>query len=791
MAAGKKTPEKHTPGTSTREQSMRDSAEEQLARIPKRSAALKEQTPEQLVHELQVHQIELETQAEELRRAHLALAESRDKYLDLYEFAPLGYLTLTDKALIAEVNLSGSTLLGVERSSLVNTRFRQFIALEDLHVWDPYFVNVLSREEKQNCTLTLQRKDGSAFPARLEGSRIKSSSGAITARIAFSDITDIWQIEALRESEERFRKIFENSPLGMVLVTPEFRFFSVNPAWISMTGYAEKELLKMTFPDLTHPDHRAGDLEHIQELMKGTIPVYNSEKRYIRKDGSILWGLIRVTVIRDHQGSLRYFAAQIEDITDRKLAEKTLFRILREQQIILDNANIGISLIADRKQIWVNRKTEDLFQYPKEELEGHTTRKLYPSQEAYEQLGRDAYPVLSQGQTYECEQQLIRRDGTQIWVRYNGKAVDPSDPAKGTLWLLEDITGRKLAEAGIHESARYTRSLIEASLDPLVMISPAGRITDVNAATEQVTGYTRDHLIGTDFTDYFTDTGRAKDGYQKVFAEGSIRDYPLEIKNRDGTIRQVLYNAAVYRDGSGTVKGVFAAARDITDRKLVENALALASRKLTLLSGITRHDINNQLLILNGFLGIIKKEMPDPAFEKDFSHVTEASRRISRMIQFTKEYERIGVDAPVWQDCRALADTATQQAPLGAVRVKNDLPSGAEVFADLLIVKVFYNLMENAVRYGGKITTIRFSAEEQEGNHIIVCEDDGEGVAAGEKEQIFARGFGKNTGMGLALSREILSITGITLQETGEPGRGARFELIVPKGAWRMTGKGA
>jgi signal transduction histidine kinase len=102
-------------------------------------------------------------------------------------------------------------------------------------------------------------------------------------------------------------------------------------------------------------------------------------------------------------------------------------------------------------------------------------------------------------------------------------------------------------------------------------------------------------------------------------------------------------------------------------------------------------------------------------------------------------------------------------------------------------VKVCYNLMDNAVRYGGKITTIRFSALKSGDDHLIVCEDDGDGIVAKEKERIFKRGFGKNTGLGLALSREILSITGITITETGEPGKGARFEIVVPKGMWRMN----
>ena len=129
----------------------------------------------------------------------------------------------------------------------------------------------------------------------------------------------------------------------------------------------------------------------------------------------------------------------------------------------------------------------------------------------------------------------------------------------------------------------------------------------------------------------------------------------------------------------------------------------------------------------------------------------------------------------------------TTQVPLGQINVKNDIPAGTEVFADPLITKVCYNLMDNAVRHGGKITTIRFSVEKHNDHYSLICEDDGDGVIAEEKERIFERGFGKNNGLGLALAREILDITGITIHETGEPGRGARFEMTVPKERSRFT----
>ena len=274
----------------------------------------------------------------------------------------------------------------------------------------------------------------------------------------------------------------------------------------------------------------------------------------------------------------------------------------------------------------------------------------------------------------------------------------------------------------------------------------------------------------------------------RTISESSGPFKGLESRSRDNTGRIVVLETSgvPFFDSEGRVHGYRGISRDITERKRAEEALTAANRNLNLLSSITRHDITNQLTVLRGFLKILKKKQTDPSLNEYFQKIAGAAERIAAMILFTKTYESIGVKAPAWQDARTLVDTAAKDVVLSHVRLENDLPAGAEVYADPLVVRVCYNLMDNAMRYGGKITTIRFSAEERDGDRIIVCEDDGEGVPADDKEQIFERGFGKNTGLGLYLAREILSITGITIRETGEPGKGARFEMTVPKGAWRM-----
>jgi PAS domain S-box-containing protein len=344
---------------------------------------------------------------------------------------------------------------------------------------------------------------------------------------------------------------------------------------------------------------------------------------------------------------------------------------------------------------------------------------------------------------------------------------------------------RRSAEAALYESENLNRKLVENIPDYVVVYGPDGKILYANPASAQALGYRTEELIGKSVLTYVTEdyqaTAAARLASRRNGKDTSL--YEIEITGKGGLRRQVMVKGTPiqYGDNPATLLVLI----DITDRNRADEVVQQVIKKLTLLSGITRHEINNQLIALDGYLTILKKKIKDPSLTEIFQKTTFATERISSMIEFTKEYEKIGIHAPIWQDCRTLIGTAGQQAPLGQIKLKNDLPAGDEIFADPLISLVIYNLMDNAVRYGGKITTLQVASENQNGNRIIIFDDDGEGVPVEEKEKIFEYGFGKNTGMGLFLAREILGITGITIRETGEPGKGARFEVMVPKGMWR------
>lgn len=265
-------------------------------------------------------------------------------------------------------------------------------------------------------------------------------------------------------------------------------------------------------------------------------------------------------------------------ISDLELMNTQLKDLMHEQSILLENAPIAIFKIVDRRQVWLNRKAEELFQYSKQEMELHTTRVLYPSDEAYEALGREASPVLSQGGAFETEQELIRKDGHRLRIRYVGQAIDPSDLSKGTLWLLEDVTERRMLELKLSESETKFRNLVMNAPFLVTNVDRAGNIEFINRSME---GFDADKVIGTNSYDYIV--GESKEVYRAALSRTFELQTPQRIivagVGEHGTVRwfETVLGPLV---SDGKMDSAIQVTIDITERKIAEIALQNAREEL-------------------------------------------------------------------------------------------------------------------------------------------------------------------------------------------------------------------
>jgi len=388
----------------------------------------------------------------------------------------------------------------------------------------------------------------------------------------------------------------------------------------------------------------------------------------------------------------------------------------------------------------------------------------------------------------ETEISLLRKKPTIVWAKAT-PFYDEHNNVIGAVESIRDITDLRQYEETIVEGKNRFQELADQLPQGIYEIDLQGSILYADHRTLGIFGYPRDSA----YRDYNIfrmlipeEHSRARQGIRATLETRRIQGNVYTALRKDSTTFPVwIFTAPIVSDDTVTgIRGsiIDLSGIDLADEKVrkYNDIVEATNRKLYLLNSITRHDLQNQLTILNGALELAKTGTADELAEF-LAMAEKAAAAMTKTISFTKEYQNIGVSEPIWQSLDDVVHRASESLP--TTRVSLDIHVGkVRVFADHLLEKVFYNLFENALRHGGEpLTTIQVLAREDESGLLITVEDDGIGITRKDKEKIFERGIGQNTGLGLFLAREILSITGITLQETGIPGKGARFEICVPR----------
>jgi PAS domain S-box-containing protein len=342
---------------------------------------------------------------------------------------------------------------------------------------------------------------------------------------------------------------------------------------------------------------------------------------------------------------------------------------------------------------------------------------------------------------------------------------------------------RKIEKALVDSEAKY-RALVENITEVIFTLNDNDLITYVSPAIKNLTGYSPSDLMGRRFLEfvYTEDIVPFEKGLERT-RRGLAGPFEFRLMTMHSSVRwvQVTGKTMTGKLARCGFQGVIA---DIHERKRVEDALRHANKQIILLTSITRHDILNAVTSLRLSLELIKNE---PLNEKLLHFIEQQEKviaQIQHQINFTRDYQNIGVRAPKWKDIGERFAAAMAVIPGGKVSIEADVKN-VEIFSDDLIERVFANLIENTLEHGGKATTIRFFSEVKGRDLLLVYEDDGVGIPSDEKELVFEHTRRGRISYGLFFSREVLAITGLSIRETGEPGKGVRFEILVPEGLFR------
>ncbi len=550
--------------------------------------------------ELQVSNEELRQQGNELIELNKALRSSEERSRALINNSNDIIRILDNNGKIKFDSPSSTRILGYPEGYFIGKSPFDYIHHEDRE----RVINDLQEVfEKQNrgipTEFRIKNADGSYLPVESVSQNLMDVPGINGIVVTTHPIKDRKKAEeALRLSNMYNRSLIEASLDPLVTIGPDGKITDVNSSTEFITGYSRKELIGTDFSDyFTEPEKAK---EGYQQVFKeGWVRDYPLE--IVHKNGNITQVLYNASVYRDEIGDVIGVFAAARDITELKKAEEEIQRLA---DLVESSDDAIITKDLDGVIISYNKGAERLYGYAAREVKGKHISILTPphlKNEVERFIGR----IKNGERVFHYETKRISKDGEDVDISLTlSPIIDQFGKLIGISTIARDISENKKAEKKLELASKYNRSLIEANLDPLVTIGPDGKITDVNSSTEFITGYSRNELIGTDFSDYFTEPDKAREGYKEAFREGRVRDYPLKIKHKDGYITPVLYNASVYRDEFGEVMGVFAAARDVTELKRAENEIKASLEEKEILLKEIHHRVKNNLQIISSLLDL-------------------------------------------------------------------------------------------------------------------------------------------------------------------------------------------
>ncbi len=687
----------------------------------------------------------------------------------------------------------------------------EIIHPDDREKWTMHREVTLHRQLGEELDVRIRTKSGEVRWINHACGPVFSTNGQYIGHIASNhDITDrIYGENAIRESQARIHQVIQYLPFPLLFFHVDTNdvvlFTGANPAAGMILGKAIPFLIGREIGDIV-----PGNDVHMlaQACRDGATQEENRHVDAFRINPDENSTVYAVDIVPCGKKMVAAVFHEISTMTSGMEAGSSYPRAsgnsaisylsCEKCRVLIDQTRELIAVTRDRNIVYANRRFSEAVLGTGENARGHILTGFFVPEDRY--FLEDE--VFSGSPAEWSSQNPVRMTGSSglFWVNLHATKISWEEE-EAVLFFFSDVTSQVTAHLSLLESEQNLSGIIDFLPDPTLVIDTTGRILFWNRAIEEMTGVKSEEVLGKgDFQHGLAFYGEKRpmliDLIQRPDEDIASR-YSIHVRDADllvadtrvkfhGEDRVLWGKAVLLRNSSGEVTGAIETIRDITERIRTQEALREANKKLSLLSQITRHDIRNKLTGLFGYLDLAEDNMTDPEITPLLLRIREIAVFILRQIEMTGEYQSIGAGDPVWHPVRDAFIGAAGSIPAEGISFSYT-GDYYEILADPLIDKVFYNLLENAIRHAHGLSRISCSCREEERNLLIHVEDDGPGITNAMKEKIFERGVGSGTGMGLFLVREILSITGIMIQETGQEGTGARFEIRVPPGIWRQS----
>jgi PAS domain S-box-containing protein len=770
----------------------------------------------------------------ERRKSDYLVRKSEEKHRSLVEGISHIIFTTDIKGKYTYVSPVIQKVLGYKPEELIGKHFYMLVPSDERHKLGLKLKEAQSGKSGPN-DFKMMDKSGEIHWVRISAQPIKEGDSITGITGLIGDINDWKRTEdALHKSELQYKAVVEDQIDLICRFLPDLTITFVNPAYCRYYHKGEEELLNQSFISL-FPEKMHEKVIKIVSGLFSDNPVQTLEHELVAPEGDTRWHHLTIRGIFNQNGVPIEYQSSSRDLTELKLyfeRSHTLLGELQKHQVELEKQNEELKQLrqaAERSEkkyldlydfapvgyftlgsggeiLEVNQTGSNLIGKPRHELI-HTPFKDYISEEYCQEFTQFCERISETTNKQTCEAVLLRNKNTPLNIQIEGRAIENQGyETKQCRIVIIDISDRKKSEKALKESEGQLKAIIHGSPNPQFVIDKNHRVIYWNKAMSAITGIEANDVIGSSnhFKAFYPDEGHCMadlliDGtteeiakwYPDTTSKSEIAEDAYEtigyFPNLGKTGKWLRITAAAIRDSNTTILGALETIEDITDLKFAEESVKSANKKLNTLNTVTRHDILNQMMVWSGYMDLIEEQLPDnPTIKEQINRAKTAAAKVQRLIIFTRDYQNLGVEMAKWQSLEQVIEKALRAAHPKDISTQV-LTGPVQIFSDPLIEKVMFNLIDNTIQHGEHATKIKISLREENGLAIIVYEDDGEGIPVSMKEKVFGKGVGKNSGFGLYLSKEILNYSGIDIQETGEEHKGARFEIIVPRGLFKIS----